>query len=52
MKVKYIGKDRIGIDKDAVYDVISEKHGCYEVYLPDFGESYFIPATAFEIVEK
>ena len=50
MKVKYIGKDRIGMKKGTVYNVLSIEHDWYRVYLSDYEEDYLFPPTAFEVV--
>ena len=50
MKVRYIGKDMVGIKTGKVYDVISVEKGWYRI-MTELDEDYLFPPEAFEIVE-
>lgn len=51
MKVKYIGKDLVAMQKGKVYDVISIEKGWYRI-LTELDETYLFPPNVFEIVKK
>ena len=51
MKVRYIGRDMVGIRKNKVYDVVSIEKGWYRI-ITELDDDYLFPPEAFEIVEE
>ena len=51
MKVKYIGKDTVAIDKNKIYEVVSVERGWFRIKT-ELDETYRFPPKAFEIVEE
>ena len=51
MKVKYIGKDTVAIDKNKIYEVVSVERGWFRIKT-ELDETYLFPPKVFEIVEK
>ena len=51
MKVRYIGKDLVGIKKGKVYEVISIEKDWYRI-MTELDEDYLFPPELFEIVEE
>ena len=50
MEVRYIGKDRVGIKKGKVYEVISIEKDWYRI-MTELEEDYLFPKNLFEVVE-
>lgn len=51
MKVKYIAKDMVAMQKGKIYSVIAVEKGWYRIQT-ELGEDYLFPPEAFEIVEQ
>lgn len=50
MKVKYIGKDLVGMENGKTYEVLAIENGWYRI-MSELDEDYLFPPEAFEIVE-
>lgn len=50
MRVKYIGKDLVAMEKGKIYDVISVENGWYRIKT-ELDEDYLFPPESFELVE-
>ena len=50
MRVRYIGKDLVAMEKGKIYDVISVENDWYRINT-ELGEDYLFPPESFEIVE-
>ncbi len=51
MKVRYIGKDIVALEKGKIYDVISIERGWYRI-LTELEEDYLFPPGTFDIVDE
>ncbi len=51
MKVKYIGKDIVALEKNKIYPVLSVEKNWYRIQT-ELDEDYLFPPEAFEIIEK
>lgn len=51
MKVKYIGKDTVAIDKNKIYEVVSVERGWFRIKT-ELDETYLFPPKVFKIVEE
>lgn len=50
MKVKYIGKNLVAMERNKIYEVISIENGWYRI-MTEIDEDYLFPPKLFEIVE-
>jgi hypothetical protein len=50
MKVKYIGRDMVGIRQGKIYEVLSVEKGWFRI-MTELDDTYLFPPEAFEIVE-
>ena len=51
MKVRYIGRDMVGIRKNKVYDVMSIEKGWYRI-MTELDDDYLFPPEAFDILKE
>lgn len=50
-KVRYTGKDLVGIKKGKIYDVFSVEQGWYRVF-SELDETYIFPPKQFEVISE
>ena len=51
MKVKYIGKELVAIEKWKIYNVISVEKGWFRI-MTELDEDYLFPPELFEVIES
>ncbi len=51
MKVKYIGKELVAIEKGKIYNVISVEKGWFRI-MTELDEDYLFPPELFEVIEN
>lgn len=51
MKVKYIGKDLVAVEKGKIYEVLSVEKGWYRI-MTELDEDYLFPPNLFEVIEE
>ena len=51
MKVKYLGKDLVAVEKDKTYVVMSIENGWYRI-MTEIDEDYLFPPDVFEITDN
>lgn len=51
MKVKYIGKEFVAIEKGKIYNVISVEKGWFRI-MTELDEDYLFPPELFEVIES
>lgn len=51
MKVRYIGKELVGVCKGKIYEVLSIEKGWFRI-MTELDDTYLFPPKVFEVVEE